>query len=164
MTCFLENEYGASFDFDLQKVFEQAVSAVLSYLDCPYETTVNLLLVDDEAIRVINSAARGIDAPTDVLSFPVSDYEHPGDFSSLEENADAFDPDTGELLLGDIVISVDHLLKNAEDYGHSDKREYAFLIVHSMLHLTGFDHMEERDRIPMEEAQKQIMAALGINR
>lgn len=164
MTCFLENEYGASFDFDLQKVFEQAVSAVLSHLDCPYETTVNLLLVDDEAIRGINSDARGIDAPTDVLSFPVSDYEDPGDFSSLEENADAFDPDTGELLLGDIVISVDHLLKNAEDYGHSDKREYAFLIVHSMLHLTGFDHMEERDRIPMEEAQKQIMAALGINR
>ncbi len=164
MTCFLENEYGASFDFDLQKVFEQAVSAVLSHLDCPYDATVNLLLVDDEAIRGINSDARGIDAPTDVLSFPASDYEHPGDFSSLEENADAFDPDTGELLLGDIVISVDHLLKNAEDYGHSVKREYAFLIVHSMLHLTGFDHMEERDRIPMEEAQKQIMAALGINR
>ena len=72
--------------------------------------------------------------------------------------------DSGELLLGDIVLSTEHVLQNAAEFGHSVEREYAFLIVHSMLHLTGFDHIEESDRIRMEEAQKAIMQIIGISR
>ena len=84
----------------------------------------------------MNLEQRGIDRPTDVLSFPMIEYDAPGDFSVIdEETGDAFNPETGELMLGDIVISKEKVLSQAEEYGHSPKREYAFLIAHSMLHL-----------------------------
>ncbi len=164
MTFRLESEVPLSPDLDVNALFEQAASAVLSYLNCPYEASVSLLITDDPGIREINRNMRSIDAATDVLSFPMSDYESPGDFSRLEEDPMAFDPDSGELLLGDIVLSADHVRSNAADYGHSLRREFAFLIVHSMLHLTGFDHMEESDRTRMETAQKEVMQILDIPR
>jgi probable rRNA maturation factor len=79
----------------------------------------------------------------------------------VEEN---FNPETGELLLGDIVISVEKVKEQALEYGHSEKREYAFLILHSMLHLFGYDHETEEERLEMEQRQKQILAGLGIQR
>jgi len=94
----------------------------------------------------------------------MNEYENPGDYSDIESIPDAFDPESGELLLGDIVLSQDHILKQAEEYGHSVLREFAFLIVHSLLHLTGYDHIEEDDRIIMEERQRVIMDALSIHR
>ena len=108
---------------------------------------------------------RGIDRPTDVLSFPMIEYDAPGDFSVIdEETGDAFNPETGELMLGDIVISKEKVLSQAEEYGHSPKREYAFLIAHSMLHLFGYDHMEEEERAEMEAHQRAIMEKVGIPR
>ena len=102
----------------------------------------------------MNLEQRGIDRPTDVLSFPMIEYDAPGDFSVIdEETGDAFTPETGELMLGDIVISKEKVLSQAEEYGHSPKREYAFLIAHSMLHLFGYDHMEEEERAEMEAHQ-----------
>ena len=86
------------------------------------------------------------------------------DFEPLSDDADNFDTDTGELLLGDIVLSYDKILEQAESYGHSIKREYAFLIVHSLLHLLGYDHIEEKDRRLMEERQERLMEILGISR
>ena len=80
---------------------------------------------------------QGIDRPTDVLSFPMVEYEEAGQFDFLEDQYDCFHPETGELLLGDIVISKDRVIAQAEEYGHEIKREYAFLIAHSMLHLFG---------------------------
>ena len=112
----------------------------------------------------MNLEQRGIDRPTDVLSFPMIEYDAPGDFSVIdEETGDAFNPETGELMLGDIVISKEKVLSQAEEYGHSPKREYAFLIAHSMLHLFGYDHMEEEERAEME-AQRAIMEKVGIPR
>ena len=83
---------------------------------------------------------------------------------SLEQESDYFDPESGELTLGDIVISKEKVLSQAEEYGHSPKREYAFLIVHSVLHLTGYDHMEEEERQVMEQKQREIMERLDILR
>ena len=134
-------------------------------MECPYEAQVNLLVTDSENIREMNRQFRGIDAPTDVLSFPLQEYPNPGDFSQIdEEGNDEFDPDTGELLLGDIVINAERVISQAEEYGHSQKREFAFLIAHSILHLVGFDHMEDAEREQMEERQKRIMDAVGIQR
>ncbi|WP_337411940.1 rRNA maturation RNase YbeY, partial [[Ruminococcus] torques] len=112
----------------------------------------------------INRMQRQIDRATDVLSFPMADYETPGDFSHLDEDAGLFHPDTGELMLGDIVISVDKVFEQAEEYGHSLLREYAFLIAHSMLHLFGYDHMEEVERKELEMHQKKIMELVNITR
>ncbi len=93
------------------------------------------------------------------------DYRVPGDFSHLEENPqDYFNLETGELMLGDIVISKDKVLEQADAYGHSPKREYAFLIAHSMLHLFGYDHMEEDERIEMEQKQREILEKINILR
>ena len=92
------------------------------------------------------------------------EYETPGDFSGFEDMPDYFDPESGELLLGDIVISLDRVKAQAEEYGHSVRREYAFLIAHSMLHLFGFDHMEEDERTVMEQKQRDIMEKIQIMR
>ena len=92
-------------------------------------------------------------------------YEQAGDFSRLEEDYDDnFNPDTGEIMLGDILISVDKVLEQAESYGHSEMREFSFLIVHSMLHLFGYDHMTPEEAAVMEEKQNIILNELNILR
>ena len=122
-------------------------------------------LTDNEGIHEINRMYRQIDAPTDVLSFPMLSYEQAGDFSALEEDyEDNFNPDTGEIMLGDIVISVDRVREQAAAYGHSERREFAFLIVHSMLHLFGYDHMTPEDAAVMEPKQRQILEEMNISR
>ena len=124
-----------------------------------------MLLTDDEEIHRINQEFRGIDRATDVLSFPMGDYETPSDFERLEDMAeDYFNLETGELLLGDIVISVDKVEEQAEKYGHSQTRELAFLTAHSMLHLCGYDHMEENERLVMEKKQEEILSLKGYTR
>lgn len=111
------------------------------------------------------SASWGIDRPTDVLSFPMCDFETPGDFDGLEETPEEyFNPDTGELMLGDIVISVEKVKEQAEKFGHSETRELAFLVAHSMLHLSGYDHMEDEERLDMEEKQREILERRGYRR
>lgn len=166
MTCYLEKEvpFGEGLDFDPEELFREIVEKVLDYAECPYEASVSLLITDNEGIRDINSTQRGIDAPTDVLSFPMVEYEEAGDFSCIDESSDCFDYDSGELCLGDIVLSADRIRSQAEEYGHGIKREYAFLIVHSLLHLMGYDHMEDGDKEIMEEEQRKIMSLLNINR
>lgn len=147
---------------------ELAKKVILKSLECegfPYESEVNLTLVDNEMIREINREMRQIDAPTDVLSFPMLEYAAPADFSGIEECwEDTVNPDTDEVMLGDIVISLDKVRAQAEEYGHSEKREYAFLITHSMLHLMGYDHMEPEEAAVMEEHQRVILNALNIKR
>ena len=123
-----------------------------------------MTFVDDEEIRKINSEYRGIDKSTDVLSFPFNEFEIPGNFDNIEESVDAFNPETGELLLGDIILSTDHIKEQAIEYGHSETRELAFLVVHSMLHLMGYDHMVDEDRVIMEERQRKILELEGISR
>ena len=137
----------------------------MDYEECPYEAEINVILTDNEAIRVMNKEYRGLDAPTDVLSFPLVDYNVPSDFNHVEDAVeDYFNPETGELMLGDIVISVDKVEGQAESYGHSQTRELAFLVAHSMLHLLGYDHMEEGERAEMERRQDAILESRGYVR
>ena len=124
-----------------------------------------MVLTDNPSIQEINRDYRQIDRPTDVLSFPMVDYERPADFCGLEEQAeDYFNPETGELMLGDIIVSVDKVEEQAEKYGHSQARELAFLVAHSMLHLFGYDHMEEEERLVMERKQAEILERRGYRR
>lgn len=164
MTLNFESEYEKAFPFDPKETAGRLLLFTMDYLGCPYEAEANLLLTDDRGIHEINREQRGIDHPTDVLSFPMTEYENPGMFDFLEEADDCFHPETGELMLGDIVISGDKVFEQAENYGHSALREFAFLVVHSLLHLTGFDHMQESEAAVMEKKQADILNSLGINR
>ena len=165
MSFYLEEECTVDFSFDYAALAEKVVDFCLTHVGFPYEAEVNLTLTDNDGIWAINKEHRQIDRPTDVLSFPMLSYETPGDFSFLEaENEDDFNPDTGEALLGDIVISVDKVKEQAAAYGHSEEREFAFLITHSMLHLFGYDHIEPEDAKVMEEKQRQILEELQILR
>lgn len=165
MTFYIENETEAQFSFSAEAVAKAVCEAVLDAEGCPYEAQVNVVLTDNAGIREINREYRGIDRETDVLSFPNLEFETAGAFRiSEEDEADYFDPDTGELILGDIMLSVDKVKEQAESYGHSEKREFAFLVAHSMLHLCGYDHMEAAEAAVMEKKQEEILAGLGITR
>ncbi|MDE6622174.1 MAG: rRNA maturation RNase YbeY [Lachnospiraceae bacterium] len=165
MTFYVESETDRTLPFDVEEVAGKVIVEALDYEKCPYEVSVNVLLTDNEGIHELNKEYRGIDQPTDVLSFPNVDYENPADFSAIEDSIeDYFDPENGELCLGDIVISVDKVYEQSQAYGHSVKREYAFLIAHSMLHLLGYDHMEAGEAAVMERKQEEILDRLGITR
>lgn len=165
MSFFLEEEVEVDFDFDYRQIAEKVINYCIEREKFPYEAEINLTLTDNEGIHIINKEYRDIDRATDVLSFPMLSYETPGDFSFLmDENDDDFNPDTGEVILGDIIISVDKVREQAEEYGHSELREFAFLITHSMLHLFGYDHMEPEEAEVMENKQRQILDELSITR
>lgn len=165
MSFILEEEVKVPFKFDYASLAEKVVNACLDYAGFPYEAEVNLTLTDNEGIHTINKEFRQIDRPTDVLSFPMLSYETAGEFAFLDdEDCDDFNPDTGEALLGDIVISVEKVLEQADNFGHSIEREYAFLITHSMLHLFGYDHMTEEEAAVMESKQTEILNELNILR
>ena len=106
MTITIEEETNVDFDFDYKKVIEDVINQAMDYKACPYEAEVSVTLTDNESIHSINKQFRNIDNPTDVLSFPLVDYEEAGEFDFLEERDDCFNPESGELMLGDIVISV----------------------------------------------------------
>lgn len=165
MTIRIEYEVEERFLLPYERIIHDVVKATLKHEGCPYEVSLDILITDDQAIREMNREFRGIDAPTDVLSFPMADYESPSDFTRLGENkSDYFDPESGELLLGDVVISLDKVKEQAKEYGHSKTRELAFLMVHSMLHLCGYDHMEDEERLEMEKRQEEILLDRGYLR
>ena len=165
MTFYVENETDVTLPFSVEETVELVAQKVLDTENCPYEVQINVLLTDNEGIHKFNKEFRDIDRETDVLSFPNLDFEKEGEFLIAEENeADYFDPDTGELILGDIIISVDKVEEQAECYGHSLKREFAFLVAHSMLHLCGYDHMEEEEAKRMEQKQEEVLQSLNITR
>ncbi len=165
MTVYIENETNLMSDFDFRELFEKVVRASADYVGIPYEISVNMLLTDDDSIHEINFSEREIDRPTDVLSFPALEFETPGDFSFInDKDVWCFDPETKELLLGDIVISLDTAKRQSEEYGHSITRELGFLCAHSMLHLCGYDHMEDAEREEMERMQREILDGLEIKR
>ena len=165
MTSYVENETETNFDFDMKMILDRVMEEVLTQEKCPYEAQVNLLLTNDEGIREYNRQYRNIDRATDVLSFPNLSFSLEADFTVAEEQeADCFDPDSGELILGDIIVSADKVKEQAEKYGHSEKREFAFLVAHSLLHLCGYDHMTEEEAKIMEEKQETYLTELGITR
>ena len=162
MTLYYEEEGELKLSLPCEELARTVIEAALDDVGCPYEAEVNLLLTMNEQIHEMNLEFRGIDRATDVLSFPMVDYEQPGEFDFLKEADEYFHPETGELLLGDIVISKEKVIEQAEEFGHSVKREYAFLIAHSMLHLFGYDHIDDDERAVMEEKQREILDQLKI--
>lgn len=165
MTFYVENETNKELPFDAEEIAKKVIEQSLDQEGCPYEVIVDVTLTDNEGIHQMNKEFRDVDRPTDVLSFPNVDYDAPANFDGLEDMVeDYFDPETGELCLGDIVISIDKVYEQAEEFGHTPLREYAFLIAHSMLHLMGYDHMVPEEAKVMEEKQESILASLGITR
>jgi len=153
-------------DFDKQKTAEDVAGLILEKEGCPFECEVDILITDSEEVKEYNKEYRDIDNTTDVLSFPNLEWEAPSDFDSLnaEDLEMSVNPETNLTILGEICLNKDRILSQAEDYGHSVKREYAFLIAHSMLHLLGYDHMEEDEAKVMEEKQSAYLDELGIKR
>ncbi|MBQ1901316.1 MAG: rRNA maturation RNase YbeY [Lachnospiraceae bacterium] len=164
MTLYIEEETEVSFPFDYKELAKSVINAALDHEEFPYEVEVSLTFMDKDGIQEANRDFRQIDRPTDVLSFPMLDFPAPGDFSELEGMNDITNPETDDVVLGDIVLCVPKIYEQAEEYGHSVKREYAFLIAHSMLHLMGYDHMEDEERVEMEKRQKEILDILKIYR
>ncbi len=158
MKVFIENESRVAFDFkDMDRVIRKAVKTVMEDKKIPMELDVNVLLTVPSAIRSINREMRGIDSVTDVLSFPYFEYSKPGKFHGKPEDGE-------EQILGDIVLCASKVKEQAKKYGHSQKRELAFLIVHSMLHLIGYDHIDPDDAVLMQKEEKRFMELLKINR
>lgn len=121
---------------------------------------VDVLLTDDEGIHQINLDMRNVDRPTDVLSFPEFDLK-PEELPAAEDA----DPGTGLIPLGDMVLSMERVAAQAEEYGHSRQRELAYLVTHSVLHLLGYDHLDEGEmKQQMRGREEAIMALLGLER
>lgn len=164
MTFLIDYETDIEIGIDYSALAKEVADKVLDMENCPYEASVNLVLTDNEEIKRVNTEFRDILAPTDVLSFPMIPFETPADYALVEEDDSYFDMDTGELLLGDIMISVEKVFAQAEEYGHSVKREFCFLVAHSMLHLLGYDHMTPEEATVMEAKQAKALEELGITR
>lgn len=164
MTIDISYETNIRLHIAYKKIISEMIIASLDYEKCPYEAEVSVILTDAAELHKINLLHRGIDRTTDVLSFPLNTYTRPACFEGFEEGGGVFHPGTGELLLGDIVLSVEHIISQAKEYRHTRKRELAFLVVHSMLHLLGYDHMEEEERNIMEEHQRDILNLHGYRR
>lgn len=164
MNIIIENNYEKPILIDYEKIIHSVIDEAADYVKCPYECEISISIVDKEFMRQINFEQRKIDAPTDVLSFPFLEYKTPADFSEIENDITNFNPENGTLELGDIVICYDKVLSQAKEYNHSEVRELAFLMAHSMLHLFGYDHIDESERKEMEGMQDQILKNLGITR
>lgn len=145
---------------ELEETVRQVIGAALEYEGCDFDAEVSVTIVDNETIREINRDNRDIDAATDVLSFPMLYFDENGDIIDSD-----FDTDGECILLGDIVISAERAEEQAKEFGHSLRRELAFLTVHSMLHLLGYDHVDdpEGEKI-MFSKQEEILNKLGITR
>ena len=164
MTLQIDYETDREIGIEYEELTKKVVQKVLDMEGCPYDAQVNLVLTDNEEIQRVNTEFREIAAPTDVLSFPMIPFETPADYAIVEEDQSYFDLDTDELLLGDIMISVDKVFAQAEEYGHSVTREFCFLVAHSMLHLLGYDHMTPEEAVVMENKQRTALDELGITR
>lgn len=164
MTLLFENECNIGFAFNEEELAKEVINKAIEMEEFPFEAQVGLTLVDEETIKAINNDTRNIDRVTDVLSFPMLELSAPSNFSNIEEDDGNFDYETGEALLGDIVICVQKVKAQALEFGHDEKREFAFLIAHSMLHLFGYDHMSEEEEKVMFSRQEEILSSLGITR
>ncbi len=150
---YIDNNYKKPIEIDYKDIATKVIEEAEDFVDCPYDCEVNLLITDNNEVHTLNKETRDIDSPTDVLSFP-----------ALENDDFNFNPESGELVLGDIVISYDKVIEQAKEYNHSETREFAFLVAHSMLHLFGYDHINDNDRKSMESDQESILNNLNYRR
>ena len=154
MIYFMNDQEKKPITYRLKMLMRQAVISTLAYEGFHNDCQVSLTFTDDEGIRRLNREFRQIDSPTDVLSFPLVDFAG-GDEPAADEP---------EIMLGDIVISLERAEAQAEEYGHGFEREAAFLCVHSMLHLLGYDHVNsEEEELEMRRRQREILEAMGLS-
>ena len=152
MTVFITNEQAKiEIPAEWEEKINQVAAICLREEQLPEDIDVDLFFVDNEAIREMNLEYRDKDSATDVLSFPM--YEP-------DEEID----DEEEVLLGDIVISLERAQEQCEEYGHSLEREVMYLLVHGLLHLAGYDHMEEEDKKVMRAQEEKLLAQIGAIR
>ncbi len=142
------------------KLIEKTIELCMKAEKLAKAYEVSVLIVDDEEIRAINKEHRDIDKSTDVLSFPMAEFEN-GELISDEGD---YDLEFEELMLGDIIISAEVAKRQADEYGHSFEREIAFLTAHSCFHLLGYDHMEEEEEKLMIGKQESILQQMGLTR
>jgi len=153
MIYFMNSQEQYPLTYSLKMLVRRSVEATLRYEGFENACSVSVTFTDNEGIRAINSSYRGIDSPTDVLSFPLVDFEG-------GEEPPADEP---ELMLGDIVLSMERAAAQAEEFGHSFEREVAFLCVHSMLHLLGYDHVNsEEEDLEMRRRQREVLESMGL--
>ncbi len=147
-------------DDSIQELVEKVVKAALDIEECEEDFEISVSFVDDDEMKALNKQYRNIDSTTDVLSFPLMDFDdaEPIENGSIDDFIDE------ELVLGDIVISTKKVADQAEEYGHSIERELAFLVAHGMLHLLGEDHDEPDKEAAMNIKQEKIMESIGIGR
>ena len=158
MRIYFEEE-NAALDKSLLETMEKASSRAAELEGLPDDICqLSVTFVTPEEIHELNRDYRGVDRPTDVLSFPQFEREE------LEEYISCPDDVPGELMLGDVVISKDKAMEQAEEYGHSFERELIYLFTHSVLHLLGYDHEEPEDKAVMRKREEEIMDWLGIPR
>ena len=154
----LESELDAPFPYEA--FLRQCITKALELEQVTLPCEINVLITDNEGIHRINLDMRQVDRPTDVLSFPEFDLapgEHPG-----PEDAD---PGTGLIPLGDMVLSMERVAAQAKEFGHSRRRELAYLVTHSVLHLLGYDHLDEGPmKAQMRAREEAVMALLGLER
>ena len=151
---------------ELVKELEHTIEFALKEEEVNIPFEISLLFVDNDEIREINNETRNIDKETDVLSFPMLDYPKDKVFKDVYKNYE-FDEtymDGEELVLGDIVLSLEKSLEQSKEYNHSFKREASYLVVHSVLHLLGYDHMEEDEKKVMRKREEEILGELDIKR
>ncbi len=150
----LYNDEQERIDSKLLATYEKAAAICTRLEDLdPENIEISLSFVDGDEIRTLNREYRGVDEVTDVLSFPLIE-----DFSQIEEAPE------GEIFLGDVVINMDRVKEQAEEYGHSLEREAVYLFVHSVCHLLGFDHMEEEEKREMRQREEEVMKLLDLER
>ena len=143
MTIYIENESDIKLNIPYRKIIEDSINLSLDFEKVPYECEISVTI-----------EFREIDRSTDVLSFPLNEFEKVADWQNFDEDKASFNYDTGELMLGDIILSAEHIIKQANEYGHTRKRELAFLVIHSILHLLGYDHMTKEDEEKMFSRQR----------
>lgn len=153
MTLYIDNRSTFEWGEKWEEIIKKAVRTSLDYEEFGQECEISVSVVTNEEIQKLNKEFRNIDRATDVLSFPQLTFEE-------EEIADVNEND--EIILGDIIISIEKAKEQAEEYGHSLEREIAFLTVHSMLHLMGYDHMEQEEEKEMFQKQEEILQQAGF--
>ena len=153
----------SSFEEAVEETARRVCEEVLRQEWFEDDAEISLLITDEEEVHRLNLEYRGIDRTTDVLSFPALEYEVPADFDGAIDDS-CIDPDNGCVMLGDIVINARKVKEQAQEYGHSELREFSFLVAHSMLHLCGYDHMTPEEAEEMEDRQERVMQSLGITR
>ena len=153
----------SSIGFSITNLTEKLLDECMKYHNISIPVSISLLLCSNYRIRKINKQYRNIDKVTDVLSFPSMEFVKPAYFN-YKNIQKYIDMDTKELFLGDIIISIDKCFSQSKKYNHSLKREFSFLFLHSVLHLLGYDHMDEVSEKLMFSTQEKILNILNINR